>query len=174
MSNNENKPGPESGTSLHIMEVTESRSDINQSSAVESTENHFCVQQCVNNTMKGDEPDLEYSNCEVVEIPSCPAFIPSEEAELTAAMVNIKLISELDHKRVEKEPQCECGVEDIQLESPMADDRNLEQFSEVLLDSDSSVSDRAVIADETVDNKKDEKRVRFADEVGTTEAIQGR
>lgn len=156
MNNNVNKSSPESGSPLHATDVTQSPTDKNRSSGVEAIENQFCVEKCVDNTMKGDEqPELKYSNCEVVGLPSCTACIPNEEAE-------------------EKESQCECGMKKLQLESLVADDRNLEQLSEVLLDSDSSVSDREVIADENIGNKKDGKRVHFADEVSTTETIQGR
>ena len=59
------------------------------------------------------------------------------------------------------------------VESPASDDRNLEQFSEVLLDSDSSLSDHEAGADDIPDSKKDGKRVRFADEVGTSGADEG-
>ena len=59
------------------------------------------------------------------------------------------------------------------VESPASDDRNLEQFSEVLLDSDSSLSDHEAGADDITDNKKDGKRVRFADEVGTSGTDEG-
>lgn len=59
------------------------------------------------------------------------------------------------------------------VESPASDDRNLEQFSEVLLDSDSSLSDHEAGADDRTDNKKDGKRVRFADEVGTSGNDEG-
>ena len=174
MNNTESKSSPKSGIPLHATNVTQSQTDNNRSSGVEATDNQFCVEKCVDNTMKRDEqPDFKYSNCEMVEQPSCTACLPNEKAE-ELTETKIELISEHDEERVEKESRCECGVKELQLESLVADDRNLEQFSEVLLDSDSSVSDCEVIVGESVENKKDGKRVHFADEVGTTGTIQGR
>lgn len=69
-------------------------------------------------------------------------------------------------EREERESQSRGERNDV--ESPASDDRNLEQFSEVLLDSDSSLSDHEAGADDRTDNKKDGKRVRFADEVSTS------
>lgn len=79
------------------------------------------------------------------------------------------------HEREEqKGPYSEPLAKEVQLHSPESDDRNLEQFSEVLLDSDSSASNHEAIGDELSIDKKDGKRVRFADEVGTVEANKGK
>ena len=50
-------------------------------------------------------------------------------------------------------------------DSPSLDDRNLEQFSEILLDSDLSPSDSELQMESSGPKQKAEKRVRFADEV---------
>ena len=50
-------------------------------------------------------------------------------------------------------------------DSPSLDDRNLEQFSEILLDSDLSPSDSELQMESSGPRQKAEKRVRFADEV---------
>ena len=50
-------------------------------------------------------------------------------------------------------------------DSPSLDDRNLEQFSEILLDSDLSPSDSELQMESLGPRQKAEKRVRFADEV---------
>ena len=50
-------------------------------------------------------------------------------------------------------------------DSPSLDDRNLEQFSEILLDSDLSPSDSELQMESLSPRQKAEKRVRFADEV---------
>ena len=50
-------------------------------------------------------------------------------------------------------------------DSPSLDDRNLEQFSEILLDSDLSPSDSEFQIESPGPRQKAEKRVRFADEV---------
>lgn len=72
----------------------------------------------------------------------------------------------------EREAHSKQGDGELQIESPVPEDRNLEQFSEVLLDSDSSASNHEVTTEE-IDNKKDEKRVRFADEICTDESTEG-
>ena len=70
----------------------------------------------------------------------------------------------------------EQGAQDFPLETSVSNDRSLEQFSEVLLDSDSSTSNPEIIANEVVDKKRDGKRVRFADQFhpSTTECNQGK
>lgn len=92
------------------------------------------------------------------------------EAEPGNGMTSVNV-----HEREEQssQSQIEPNLGEGFVESSTSNDRSLEQFSEVLLDSDSTLSDHEAGADDITDNKKDAKRVRFADEVGTNGTDEG-
>ena len=156
-----------SGSPSHAMDVIQTQSDDSKTPEVKTTEVHSCVEKHVNNTTnEPSQADAEHNNRQDVhvDLPSCTTFLTKDEVEkLTVEKVSIESLSESG---------CELHVEDnehLELDSSVTGDRNLEQFSEVLLDSD---SDDEVIAHET--NKKESKRVRFADEIVTTEDNEGK
>ena len=108
------------------------------------------------------EQDLEY----VVSVHN-----DNEEA-LEVSGTNDESLPDRSH---ETELPSEHDVNEPLRESPVPDDRNLEQFSEVLLDSDSGASNHEVhVPIDEVNDKQCEKRVRFADELGGTRIDEGK
>ena len=138
------------------------------------TADHLSTEQEVDDVMnKHRESDSEDDGHEVVSPHSLGEnhSTPLSEVE-TSKEVPYLATQEREEKDSPSQSESNQG-ERNGVESPASDDRNLEQFSEVLLDSDSSLSDHEAAADDITDNKKDGKRVRFADEIGTPETGEG-
>ena len=140
------------------------------------TADHVSTEQEVDNIMmnKHSESDPEDDGHEVASPHSLGEnhSTPLSEVE-TSKEIPYLATQEREEKDSPSQSESNQG-ERNGVESPASDDRNLEQFSEVLLDSDSSLSDHEAAADDITDNKKDGKRVRFADEVGTPETDEGK
>ena len=132
------------------------------SRSVVATEDQYCIDQEPAIDSEHREADSE---CTDQEDDPTHTVTPRNKEALKLSEVKHE---SLPDRSLEDELNSE-HVNNPHQESPILDDRNLEQFSEVLLDSDSSVSNHEV----TVDDKQYEKRVRFADEVGETDTTQG-
>ena len=142
-------------------------------SSVESSDD-ISVEQEVDDVMnKHTESDPEDGNHEMAS----PCTVTENRLSLhTEAEPSNEMLSVSTQEREENNPHSQNESDQKEkngVETPTSDDRNLEQFSEVLLDSDSSLSDHEAGTDDTTDNKKDGKRVRFADEVGTSGTDEG-
>ena len=133
------------------------------SRSVVATEDQYCIDQEPAIDSEHREADSECTDQE-----DDPTHTVTRRNKEALKLSEVKHES-LPDRSLEDELNSE-HVNNPHQESPILDDRNLEQFSEVLLDSDSSVSNHEV----TVDDKQYEKRVRFADEVGETDTTQGR
>ncbi len=157
-------------------EIDHSRSMHPEGTTISSIENagHLSTEEEVDDVMnKHRESDPEDDGREVASPHTLGENHSSPLSEVeTSKEIPTLATQEREEKDSPSQSESNQG-ERNGVESPASDDRNLEQFSEVLLDSDSSLSDHEAGVDDITDNKKDGKRVRFADEIGTPETDEG-
>ena len=155
-----------------MVDIVQTQTDDNIT--VFSAENQLCMEKFVGYTRKEHtESGIEDEKHELLKSCNVLKFNTVEETEELSIMKCEERTSETIDKNKENQ-SLERESPELQIESPVSNDRSLEQFSEVLLDSDSSTSNHEIIANTVIDNKKDGKRVRFADEFGSTECDEGK